>query len=201
MKYSPNISPSDSAATAVQKLLLNGSAGTTESIRALSETIVSVVPTITSTLANDTSRAHVDIHTSRSAGPGGQAANVGETQITANLIIDGVHLVTSECQDTRSAMSNKDVSLKRLYGEKLDKFNRQTLGKVRVADLFVPPHLANVTGGGDGTEKQGISSSAQWESLCGAAETELIKNGKLLELCLTMAAKDALSAPTAGSEL
>ena len=157
-------------------------------LSSVASVVARVVPHISAELAKDPRRSRVDIHTSRSSGPGGQAANVGETQITANLLIDGIHVLTSECQDSRSAMNNKDVALSRLYGEKLDRLNKQTLVKLRVSNPLLTVSSA------DSAERAGLPSD-RWEHLCGGAVTRLSKDKKIVQWACVVAAQEALCTP------
>lgn len=84
------------------------------SSRGTTDTIISVAPCISSALLNNSNRAKIDYESCRSGGPGGQAANVSETQINAKLSIDGVFLYKTEAQDSRSALANKESATEKL---------------------------------------------------------------------------------------
>lgn len=88
-------------------------------------TVSAAVPAVSEALAQNTRRSRLEFDTSRSSKPGGQAANVSETQITVRLFIDNAFAFSSEAQDTRSAMSNKDLALQRLTAERLPQFNTE----------------------------------------------------------------------------
>jgi len=78
---------------------------------------------ITRTLAENPHRASITYESCRSGGPGGQAANVSETQLTARLSIDGHFMFQAEAQDSRSAVANKDAATERLLTTKRQAWN------------------------------------------------------------------------------
>jgi hypothetical protein len=82
-----------------------------------------VVPIVTAEMLKDEGRCTVAIRTSRSSGPGGQAANVGETHVSASLSIDGVNVARSQSQDSRSNQTNTETARTRLIEESLPRFN------------------------------------------------------------------------------
>jgi hypothetical protein len=81
-------------------------------------------PVITEVLLDNHRRCTVDTFASRSSGPGGQAANVGETQITCRVAIDGGFEYQTEAQDSRSALANKETAMGKLRNEKLKLHNQ-----------------------------------------------------------------------------
>jgi hypothetical protein len=88
-------------------------------------TVTAAHPMVSETLAKCTKRTRLEFDTCRSSKPGGQAANVAETQITVRLFVDDVFAFSSEAQDTRSAVSNKELALERLTNERLPQFNTE----------------------------------------------------------------------------
>lgn len=85
--------------------------------------IVSVSPCVSTALSKNANRAVVDYESCRSGGPGGQAANVTETQINAKLSVDGVFLYKTEAQFSRSALANKEAATEKLYTTQLKHWN------------------------------------------------------------------------------
>jgi hypothetical protein len=92
----------------------NNNSQSSSSSRSGGAEIVSVAPCISSALLNNSKRVRIDYESCRSGGPGGQAANVSETQISAKLYVDGVFLYKTEAQDSRSAVANKDSATDKL---------------------------------------------------------------------------------------
>ena len=88
-------------------------------------TVGAAHPAVSEMLATNKHRSRLEFDTSRSSKPGGQAANVSETQITVRLFVDNVFCFSSEAQDTRSAVTNKDLALERLSSERLHQFNAE----------------------------------------------------------------------------
>ena len=67
-------------------------------------------------------RTRVEYHTTKSSGPGGQAANVTETHVTAVLFLDGTEVCRTQSQETRSQAENKRICDERLRTEVLPKW-------------------------------------------------------------------------------
>lgn len=110
---------------------------------ALGFQFVSVEPCISESLINNAKRCTVTYESCRSGGPGGQAANVSETQITARLSIDGDFVMQSEAQDSRSAVANKDsateklkTTRRQLWNDQASKFDVETfVGSLKSLDV------------------------------------------------------------------
>ncbi|EAN86171.1 hypothetical protein C3747_80g70 [Trypanosoma cruzi] len=87
--------------------------------------LTAVCPNVSTTLFSNAHRATVHYDTARSSGPGGQAANVTETQIIAKLLIDGELAYVAEAQDSRSALSNREAAMERLSKVRRQQYNEQ----------------------------------------------------------------------------
>lgn len=85
--------------------------------------IVSLSPFVSDALVKNSLRTVVQYEACRSGGPGGQAANVSETQISAKLFVDGVFLFKTEAQDSRSAVANKEAATEKLTTSQRKQWN------------------------------------------------------------------------------
>ncbi|KEG09912.1 type 11 methyltransferase [Trypanosoma grayi] len=94
--------------------------------------LTAVFPNVSLTLFSNPKRVSVHFDTARSSGPGGQAANVTETQITAKLSIDGETAYVAEAQDSRSALSNRETAMEKLEKARRQQFNEQLAKQQRV---------------------------------------------------------------------
>lgn len=126
-----------------------------------STVIASVHPWISEELARNTKRASTSTTTTRSSGPGGQAANTAETQVSITFSIDDERLFVSEAQDTRSQVTNKSLAESRLFDEKLSHYNKKVLSQVR---LDVPTG-SGITGN--------VITSGRWADTTAALRTAI----------------------------
>eukprot|EP00758_Cryptobia_borreli_P020319 Tbor_TRINITY_DN9977_c0_g1::TRINITY_DN9977_c0_g1_i1::g.17694::m.17694 len=151
-----------------------------ELIGTLFRNMTSVKPFVSDYLARHETRSRVEVTTSRSSSSGGQAANVSETQITMNLYVDGIRLFTSEAQDTRSAMTNKEMAETRLYGEKLALFNRKELANMKFNFAGNVPFVNMTTPDVD-------ALGDMWSEACMRAVKELDSNCQYLDAAVVAA--------------
>lgn len=94
--------------------------------------LTAVFPHVSTILFNNAHRATVHYDTARSSGPGGQAANVTETQIIAKLFIDGQTAYVAEAQDSRSALSNREAATEKLGKLRRQQYNEQLAKQQRI---------------------------------------------------------------------
>ncbi|GET88390.1 hypothetical protein, conserved [Leishmania tarentolae] len=97
-------------------------------------TVTSTHPFVSEPLVQNAKRCRVAYDTARSSGPGGQAANVTETQVYAKLTIDGAPAFTAEAQDSRSTLTNKEAALDKLQQQRRLQYN-DTLARQEKAEL------------------------------------------------------------------
>ncbi|ESL08885.1 hypothetical protein TRSC58_03404 [Trypanosoma rangeli SC58] len=98
----------------------------------LSFRLTAVCPNISTTLASNIHRSTVQYDTARASGPGGQAANVTETQIIAKLYIDGEPAYVAEAQNSRSALNNREAATEKLCKARRQQYNEQLAKQHRV---------------------------------------------------------------------
>ena len=87
--------------------------------------LAAVKPFISEALSRNAKRVAVSTSTTRSSGPGGQAANTAETQVSMTFSLDEERLFVSEAQDTRSQVANKNLAESRLFEERLALHNKK----------------------------------------------------------------------------
>ena len=140
--------------------------------------ITAIVPVVSLALVDDASRCRVETERCRSSSPGGQAANVGETQVSLKLFVDGCLAVRSEAQDSRSALANQDSATERLRTEQLTRFNDRAR---RVAAHFRFPSN-NATAVSPSPAATGVASPAA-SAERGDGESSVIAEGQWSALC------------------
>jgi hypothetical protein len=130
--------------------------------------IISVHPVVSQALASNPKRTRLEFDTSRSSKPGGQAANVSETQITVRLFIDNCFAFSSEAQDTRSAVNNKSLAVERLTSERLAQYNSELAASGiarKFSDESAQAALMPVLDGDESYSSTSSSSSSPLQSM------------------------------------
>ncbi|KAH8616658.1 RF 1 domain [Trypanosoma vivax] len=161
-------------------LYLAGKISADENVLALR--LNAVYPHVSATLFNDASRCTVQYETARSSGPGGQAVNVAETQVTAKLSIDGIVAYTVEAQESRSALANRELATEKLgnarrqhYNEHLVKQNKSEGVERRMVALLEEKL------GDDGivTSSKAVPGSVVGQETCVELVREAVAKGTL----------------------
>lgn len=134
--------------------------------------ITATHPMLTETLMKNPNRTTLTYDTSRSGGPGGQAANVAETQVNARLKIDGnVLQIVSESQDSRSALANKQSATERLYDTRRVAWNKSISSKQKLSEVVAEIRSAIRSGNtDDGVSVQRTSGGSGSTKLAGMKE-------------------------------
>eukprot|EP00760_Papus_ankaliazontas_P030303 PhM_4_TR4730/c0_g1_i1/m.59471 len=117
--YCPELKYSGGAAAAI------GACGIMTCLKTskIVEGLGAIRPCLSQETIDAAKRTHIEHEKTRSSKPGGQAANVTETHVTAKLLLDGAAFARSECQDTRSQHENIKIAESRLMKEHVTKKN------------------------------------------------------------------------------